>query len=302
MDEFEGIVQGGEFDRQRLMAYYFARTESQLGGCTMFAVAPACRSGGRGPIVGRNYDWATADLHWCELQRFDTDGAPRRIGYTHHWAGCADVLSAAGLYVAVASLPPVAVEAPGVQWNIIVDMLSETCATVDEAVRACSRVRHLRPMSYLLADSAGAVAVVEATPRQARRRGPEDGVVVAANAPQGGLVARDWSQQEPTTTLGEPILPEPPNYRTDALQRAHRRIQRALELLHRAAPRLTLQDVRAVLSDHEAPICTGDHSEPDGGRWATIWSGICEPAAGSFSIVPGLPCRHPYQAFSIAGL
>jgi hypothetical protein len=101
--------------------------------------------------------------------------------------------------------------------------------------------------------------------------------------------------------LREPILPEPPNYRADAVERARRRIGRALELLRAAGPRLTLVDVRAVLADHKAPICSGDHGEPDGGTWATIWSGVCDPAAGTFSIAPGLPCRHAYQTFAFGG-
>jgi len=302
IEEFEGLVEGGGFDRGRLMAYYFARTESQLGapccGCTMFAVEAAQRACGDGPVVGRNYDWATADLRWCELHRYAPPGGPRRLGYTHHWAGCADVLSESGLYVAIASLPPVGVWAPGLQWNVIVDMLTETCATVEEAARLCGRVRHLRPMSYLLADARGAAAVVEATPSQVRCRAGH-GLVVAANAPQGGELLKDWTGEPTDEALPKPLRPNPPNYSDDAVARARRRIRRAEQMLRAAAPGVTMRHVEEVLADHEAPICTGDHSRPDGGRWATIWSGICEPARGAFAIAPGLPCRHPYQRFTL---
>ena len=90
LDEFEGIVRGGGFDRAAMMPYYFARVESRLGGCTMFAVDAGNRAGRDGPIAGRNYDWAVSDLRWCELRRVLPADGPRRIGYTHHWAGCAD--------------------------------------------------------------------------------------------------------------------------------------------------------------------------------------------------------------------
>jgi len=312
VEEFEGMLRGGGFDRERLLPYYFARLESGLGGCTMFAVPPALRDEGAGPVVGRNYDWAVADLRWCELRRFEQTGGQRRIGYTHHWAGCADILSEAGLYVAIASLPPVDVRAPGVQWNIVVDMVSECCATVDEAARRCAGVRHLRSMSYLLADARGGVGIVEATPETVRFRGPkrdapdddspagQDGIVLAANVALGGCLMKDWTATEPACVLPVPIRLASPEYRRSPPTRAVRRVERARELLEAAAPRISLRDVERVLRDHRAPICTGDHSQPDGGRAGTIWSGVSLPARGEFMIAPGLPCRHSYQRFRLS--
>jgi len=296
LEEFEGLLRGGGFDRRAMAAYYFARLESRLGGCTMFAVAEPHRDAGRGPIVGRNYDWAVADLRWCELQRCLPADGLRRIGYTHNWAGCADVLNEAGLYVAIASLPPEPVLAPGVQWSILVETISETCAGVDEAVCACARVRHLRPMSYLLADARGEVAVVEATPREVRVRWPEGGIVVAANVPQGGEVVAQSPPGE-----GQGVLAAAAEYSPDSVARAERRVEVASGMLREAAPAVSEETVRRVLTDHTAPVCTGDHGQPDGGTWATIWSGVCMPAEGDFCIAPGLPCRFDYRCFRIAG-
>jgi hypothetical protein len=59
------------------------------------------------------------------------------------------------------------------------------------------------------------------------------------------------------------------------------------------------QLVRKCLSDHRAPICTGDHDHPDGAPWGTIWSGVCKPGEGTFSVTPGLPCRHGYRQFEL---
>lgn len=304
IEEFEGIIEGGDFDRDRLLPYYFARVESSLGGpapgCTMFAVEPGlCQNPEKGPLVGRNYDWAITDLRWCELHRILPATEPRRLGYTHHWAGNADVLTERGLYVAIASLPPEEVHAPGVQWSIVVEMLAATCSTVQEAADTCAGVRHLRPMSYLLADAAGSVGIVEATPEEVRLRRPETGIVSAANIAQGGEILRRWEERRVPGSLTEPVRPRPPNYRGDALQRAQRRVERAEALLRRAAPSIAFSDVRRALQDHEAPTCTGDHADPDGAPWGTIWSGICRPATGEFNIAPGLPCRNPYQEFEV---
>ncbi len=161
-------------------------------------------AGGRGPVAARNYDWAVSDLCWCRLERHEPPEGPRRIGYTHHWAGCPDVLSERGLYVAIASLPAEPVRAAGVQWSILVDALSEGCATVAEAVSVCGRARHLRPMSYLLADAEGEVAVVEATPGAVRVRRPEGGVVLAANGPLGGDLLAEHGAADYEPPLGPP--------------------------------------------------------------------------------------------------
>ena len=305
IEEFEGILEAGGFDREAMTAYYFARLESQVG-CTMLAVTPAAGARAEGPVVGRNYDWATGDLRWCRLERCAAGPrGRRRVGYSHHWAGCADLLNDAGLYVAIASLPPAQARAPGVQWNIVTEMISETCATVAEAAEACAGVRHLRSMSYLLADAAGAAGVVEATPDEVRlREATAEGgcaFVVAANAPQGGRVLRNWND-EPKSAEG--LAEAPPHYRGGAVGRAERRIRQAQTLLkellaRNAGRRPSVEQIQRILSDHKAPICVGDHADADGAPWGTIWSGICEPARGELLIAPGLPCRHAYQTFRI---
>ncbi|MHC5034573.1 MAG: C45 family autoproteolytic acyltransferase/hydrolase [Planctomycetota bacterium] len=299
LEEFEGLVRGGGFERDPLAAYYFARLESRLGGCTMFAVAPACRDAGRGPIVGRNYDWAVSDLSWCELHRYYPDQGLRRIGYTHHWAGCPDALNERGLYLAIASLPPEPVRRPGVQWSILAEMVSESCTSVAQAVDVCARAVHLRPMSYLLADASGDAAVVEATPRRVSVRRPEEGLIVAANAARGGEVLAMPVQGGDTRVLPEPVGPPRGPDDGQADSRSARRIQRALELLREQSPGISDAHIRRILADHEAPICTGDHEDADGAPWGTIWSGICAPAEGTFAIAPGLPCRHDCQTFTL---
>ena len=297
IQELEGIIQGGGFDRKAMAAHYFARLESRLGGCTMLAVDGQHVEGVTGPLAGRNYDWAVEDLRWCELHWYLPPGGQRSVGYTHHWAGCTDLLNESGLYVAIASLPPAPVRAAGVQWNILIDAGTERCSTIGDAAALLGSVRHLRPMSYLLADASGQVGVVEATPDAVVLRRPKEGLVTAANAPQGGNAIKDWSVDRQGFSLSEPIRTVPQNYEGRAVQRARKRISRAEELLRRASGRVSVAAVQQVLSDHAAPICTGDHNHPDGAPWGTIWSGLCTAASREFWIAPGLPCRHPYQRF-----
>ncbi|MHC4789161.1 MAG: carcinine hydrolase/isopenicillin-N N-acyltransferase family protein, partial [Planctomycetota bacterium] len=219
-------------------------------------------------------------------------------GYTHHWAECADALNEGGLYVAIASLPaPRRAQSPGVQWHVVMEMISERCVTTQEAVQACARVRHLRPMSYLLVDAAGNCAVVEATGAGVAVRWAGEGYVVAANAPQGGELA--VTAPAPARRLPQEPAAIEARDNAQAAARSERRLRHAVARLEDALPRISASEVRAMLRDHEAPICTGDHGEPDGAPWATIWSGVCAPGEGRFAIAPGLPCRHEFQAFML---
>jgi len=281
--EFEGLVDGGGFELEAMRAFYFARLESMLGGCTMVALAGDRDAGGRSAVVGRNYDWAVQDSRWCELHvyRPPAPRVPLRIGYTHHWAGCPDVLNAAGLYVGIASLPPEPVPRPGVQWSIIVDGVSERCATVEHAVDLLVGVRHLRPLSYLLADGAGEVAVVEATPSGVAVRGPQGGFVAAANVPIGG---RMMAGDGPTPT---------PVKNSARVARSFRRLERVREVLSAAGPAADRHTMERLLCDHKAPICTGPHAGVRG-CWGTIWSAMCLPAEGLLRIAPGRPCQVRY--------
>ncbi len=80
--EFEGIVRGGGFDRARMEAYYFARLESRLGGCTMIGIEASRLAEADGPLAARNYDWAVSDLRWCRLERYEPTDAPRAASAT----------------------------------------------------------------------------------------------------------------------------------------------------------------------------------------------------------------------------
>ena len=299
VDEFEGIVRGGGFEREAMMAYCFARVAAQPGGCTMAAVSESRRKTGSGPIAGRNYDWAVSDLRWCALHRLTPPDGPRRIGFTNHWAGCPDWLSERGLYAAMAALPAADVRCPGVQWNVLLDRIAETCSTADAAAGLCAGVRHLRSMSYLFADAGGGMCVVEAMPAHVRRRDAADGALVATNAPLGGRLLADRAAVPCPADAALHIELESPQRRLAIVERAMRRQRRAEALLREAAEDISRRTMTALLRDHEAPICVCADSDPGGHRWGTIWSGICDPAEGAFLIAPGAPCRHAFQRFTL---
>jgi hypothetical protein len=65
-----------------------------------------------------------------------------------------------------------------------------------------------------------------------------------------------------------------------------------------------LEDVKAILRDHEAPICRGDHPsvEERGGfdsLFGTIWSLICQPGRREILLAAGHPCNSEYERYSL---
>jgi hypothetical protein len=179
-----------------------------------------------------------------------------------------------GLVVAISSLGEAGpVSRPGLQWNVIVDIVTYTCATAAEALDVITGAPHLRPLGYLVADAEGHAAVVEASTHGVHVRRPEDDRLIMTNA----LVA------------GRP--------ETDI---ECRRYQQVRELVQGYAEAPDVADVRRVLADHEGEICRGNHEKTEEQRAAagdmqTLWSVIAVPQVAAFMVAPGLPCETHYE-------
>lgn len=272
LGEFEGLLDGGGFDRDDFSAYFFARKEGILRGCTSFAVLPSITRD-KTTIVGRNYDWIYSDLKWCELRYIRPDGAYPTVSYTHHWAGSPDVLNSEGLCVAMASLPRRDARKPGLQWNLVIDIMMDTCRDVAQARSFITKVPHLRSMSYLIADALGEAIVVEALPDSVTIREPENGFVIATNHRIG---------REPVDS-------------PESNRRSQIRYRRAEEMIAERAGFIDEEVAKRILRDHQCHICSGIHGNVREREWGTIWSLICKPQEGGFWIAPGHPCEVEYE-------
>jgi hypothetical protein len=196
------------------------------------------------------------------------------LACTHHWVGGPDAMNDVGLFVAISSMgKPEPVSRPGLQWHLIVDIVTYTCATVAEALDVITAVPHLRPLSYLVADAEGAAAVVEATASERRVREPRDDRLIMTNHPAGGRLDHEVEC---------------------------RRYQRVVELLAQSSGPLDIGHAKRMLADHQAPICRGDHARTEeqraeAGEDETLWSIIAVPQIAAFMVAPGLPCRTPHE-------
>lgn len=271
LDKLAGIVAGSGLDGDQFRCHFLTKGAA-VPACVGVVVGPE-RSAEGETLVGRNYHWPLSDRVWCELRQIRVTGELAHLGYTHHWGGLPDVLNAAGVYVAIFSVPQLPHRRPGLQWHVIVDYLANRCHSVAEAREFLLAVPHLRSFSYLVADASGGALVAEGTPAGVSVRGPEEGLLVATNHHVEGQAPAQGRE------------------RSRALYQA---------LRGRLAERdqWSWEGVRELMADHELGVCVGDHSGTSS-EWGTLYGLVARPAARELAVSPGFPCREPFERFTV---
>jgi len=289
LGKVEGMIEGSGLPRRALKASFYASNFSSSMGCTNLAVTPPRTSDGA-LIVGVNYDWYYDSQKWREVRDAKPQGALASLGVTHHWAGNPDGVNEAGLGVFLSVLPDEKTRGPGLAWHLITDILLDTCHDVGEASRLVRSVPHLTAFNYLITDASGRAVVAEALPAGVNLREPENGFILAANH----LPGREVPEQE---------LSEAGRRR---LKRSLERYARASEVLNNLGQPVDDEVVKSLLTDHEAPICRGNHDPVQGDDsfdnvFGTIWSLISRPADRTLRVAWGHPCRSEYREYALGG-
>jgi len=271
LEKLRGIISGSGLDAEQFRCHFLTKGAA-VAACVGVVVGEERSREGQ-PLAGRNYHWPLADRAWCELRQVEVTGQLAHVGYTHHWGGLPDVLNAAGVYVAIFSVPQLPVRRPGLQWHIIIDHLANHCTSVTEAAEFLALVPHLRSFTYLVADATGKAMGVEATPAGVAIRSSEDGILVVTNHHVAGVAP--------------------------AAER--RRSQELYAALRRRLEEKRLWDwegVRGLMADHDMAVCVGDH-EGQSRAWGTLYAAVVRPAAREFAVCPGFPCRDPFETVTV---
>jgi predicted choloylglycine hydrolase len=140
LDEMRGLAEAAEVDYDALMTMILTVPFdlAEVPGCSVLAVTPERTTDGH-PIVGRNYDFFhDISEEVATTYRTYPEGRYASLGDCDIWVGRDDGLNEAGLFVAIAvtMLPGLQ---PGLTFWLVVRMLLDHCATVDEGLvcRAC---------------------------------------------------------------------------------------------------------------------------------------------------------------------
>jgi hypothetical protein len=281
LEKLEGLIEGSGLPRDYFEAWFLSYIPAgSYPGCTAVLLSPEVTEYGE-ITVGRSYHGPYFALPWREVRRIELGcEAVSLLGCTHNWVGISDCLNSKGLLCLVSALhyPSSGSPSPGIQWHILVDKVMCRCERCDEAVDLLRSARHLRPLSYLLADSRGLAAVVEASPEGSWVRRPKDGYLIATNhiVSEGGKIP-------PKGSIRRFIMAE----------------AKVREWLRKGPGGEEL--IRSILSDHESGTCMGPHdlSFSDLSSWGTLWALIWRPSFEGFLLAPGHPCRTDFLAFHI---
>lgn len=286
LEKVEGLIEGSGLPPQDFKAYFYTRGGPPQIGCTNLAIMPPYTKEGF-LLLGGNYDWFYSAREWREVRVIRPQGAYSHISVTHHWAGSPDALNEGGVALLLSVLPEREVKKPGLQWHLVIDILMESCSRLEEARELITSVPHLKSFNYLIADEHQAI-VAEATPDGVSIREPEGGFLVATNH----LPGREFPEEE---------LTEPDRLRQ---RRSLRRYIRVHQMVGERPRGVDSEAFKAILRDHEAPICRGDHPSVEerggfDGLFGTIWSLICQPGRREILLAEGHPCNSDYGRYSL---
>ncbi|MGQ0601008.1 MAG: C45 family autoproteolytic acyltransferase/hydrolase [Anaerolineales bacterium] len=231
------------------------------GGCSSFARVDA-----NGHVrAGHNYDFYPMQRVRQRIRLAPNVGRPSVGMRGSVPGGRYDGVNDAGLFIAlqvVLSDEPDEIR-PGLPFHLIPRLALETCASAREAIELLTRVPHLNPFNYLVADSSGELGVVEAHPSRVRVRDPERSNSIAA-----------------TNHFEHPDM---------------RGFQRGRKLTH-SHNRLRALNDGAALTDHTANLCghAGGHT--------TLWSMQADLTARTVEFANGAPCEVAYESVQWPGV
>lgn len=273
LDEMRGLAKAAEVDYDALMTMILTAPfdPAEVPGCSVLAVLPERSADGR-PIVGRNYDYFH-DISEESATTYRTypEGRYASLGDCDIWVGREDGLNEAGLFVGIAAFFVPGLQ-PGLTFWLIVRLVLDRCATVDEGLELIQKVPHAGSWTYLLADQSGQAVVVEPTVKGIAVRYPEDGLLVMTNH----AVCPEWAGKEN-------FVPSD----------SHPRYNRLRQLLG-GDKLISAEDVKHALRDHEGLVCSHGAHFPDR-KFGTLWSVIGRPSERQLDIAAGFPCQAEYR-------
>lgn len=287
LEEMRGIAAGAGHDLREIVAIN-ARTELMYGlparpECTSIAVAPQASADGH-VRVAQNWDWYAALAGTTVLWVARRDDGPDVLTFAEAGLVGKIGVNAAGLALCVNLLTSDSDNpGPAVPMHVILRHVLDQAGSVEEAIALIAAAPRCTSCNHLLADRAGSIADVEATPAGQSVLRSRDGVLTHTNhCADARLFARDRLAREYPETIAR-------GARAAALA-TERPIDEA--------------GLRTILSDHAtAPdaICRHVREElPAEEREESVASLIIDLTAGAIDLADGPPCAHPYRHLSIA--
>lgn len=274
MVELSGIADAGAWPLERIRAIPLA-----LGwdaGCTVVALAGELTADGQ-PLFGRNYDFSPEFADYATLFKTNPTTGLAHIGCSDHWTGRHDGINEAGLAVGHSFVPHRGLE-PGVMFALAARTVLETCESVDEGVAFLERVPHARNTNFLLADAAGTIAIVEASPDE----------VVSTSADGVGVVTNHF--QSPVMSPQEPD--------DEGRANSEERLSALDEWADGLSTSIALGELQDALADPETGVCACA-TPANASAVETLWSWTAALGEPEAYLARGRPDTNPYERIAL---
>jgi len=244
-------------------------------GCSVVAVSGRHTRGGK-PLFGRNYDFFASFGAYNALYRTRPDSQFAHIGCSDHYVGRHDGLNEAGLAIGHSG-PPGRERRPGFVFTLAIRAVLDTCRMVVEAQVFLERVPHLQNSAFLVADAAGDIAAVDASPGKVVTTRPADGF---------GFLANRYASEEMAAYASDGEV-------SGSGSRA-RAIRRWVESC--LSSTIGMADVQRVMGDPEEGVCAcADGSKKVDDPVVTLWSWTAALGDPVLYLARGTPDGTPYE-------
>jgi isopenicillin-N N-acyltransferase like protein len=301
LDEIRGIAEGSGTEAEDILSIN-VRTEvmfaakarkaeevgRSVGECSAFAVLPEASADAH-TLIGQNWDWL---LHCFEtvvvLEAVQEDG-PDFVTVVEAGLLAKTGMNSSGIGLVTNALVTDAdVGEPGLPYHVLLRAILDA-QTISDAYATLQSGRRSSSANYLIAHRDGMAVDVEAAPGDFSRlylNFPEDGVLLHTN--------HFRSEALPLKDVSLWVMPDSPF-----------RLERLKAAVNGAAPKLALEDFRAVLADH-ANFPSGVCCHPDArmaplDQGATVASVLMDLDERTMWVADGHPCTTPYRELDYSG-
>ncbi|MEO1023149.1 MAG: C45 family peptidase [Bacteroidota bacterium] len=167
IDEIEGFAKGIHDQPERLGAFLLSLgVFNTTGQCSVFAFKNSTSV-----VVGRNYDMLFRFKKFTESSLIAASDKFSYIGQSDVFIGRSDGINEKGLFIAMSFVDGTEIQ-PGVSFHFIIRRVLEECSTTKEALKLIETAKISSAGNFLVADTSGEIAVIEAATQKKEIRRP----------------------------------------------------------------------------------------------------------------------------------
>lgn len=267
IEEIQGITDGSGLDFEIIRT--FALTMGRSPACTILAIPGQYTVDGHS-IFARNYD-ATPAFQDFTLYRTYPKKHLAHMGCSFDmFVGREDGLNEAGVAIAVAGVHGLYTDAPGVWDHIPLRAVLDHCTSVDQAVALLKQFPHFWTKNFLVADTKGQIAIVEAAQQR-----------ISVHYPQNEIGA--------ITNHFVSSSMQPFNDPNRTMPQTHQRLQILKDWFQQQTNVIKISQIKHILKNSKTGICSSTLETSTQKGFLTIWSWIAKLGNRSFEMTTGTP-------------